>query len=302
MQIGSAERIDDLHYEQSDDVEDKPYDSKEIIPIVDDETNKQELEDFSVEKETNNTEKIADYAGNDETQDYDDTCLENQVSNENLPKKKSEEPIQYYRIIKDPQDANIPIDDDDEFKKWYVLDGQENPNLGRMKVCCFINGKPLIAIGPDWPMYFVLNVLIQIFVLAYLYIFRNVMSDDLKRLTYTLDFIQIIVYLNVFLRNPGLASFSGLRSPDDLKFELKRMYYCMHCRLIRWDGVEHCFGCNVCILDAEHHCPWTGKCIGQGNKYSFKAFIYTSVGLFVYLIIVTLFHMVKARRHHDLQV
>ena len=28
---------------------------------------------------------------------------------------------------------------------------------------------------------------------------------------------------------------------------------------------RHCYDCNVCIRNHDHHCPWMGQCIGEGN-------------------------------------
>lgn len=36
--------------------------------------------------------------------------------------------------------------------------------------------------------------------------------------------------------------------------------------------VSHCYDCNVCIEDIDHHCPWMGKCIGRGNMNVFILF------------------------------
>jgi hypothetical protein len=36
--------------------------------------------------------------------------------------------------------------------------------------------------------------------------------------------------------------------------------------------ISHCYDCNVCIEDIDHHCPWMGKCIGRGNMNVFILF------------------------------
>lgn len=28
---------------------------------------------------------------------------------------------------------------------------------------------------------------------------------------------------------------------------------------------RHCYDCNVCIRNHDHHCPWMGQCVGEGN-------------------------------------
>ena len=35
----------------------------------------------------------------------------------------------------------------------------------------------------------------------------------------------------------------------------------------------HCYECQVCVDDLDHHCPWTGKCIGKRTLFFFHAFL-----------------------------
>jgi palmitoyltransferase ZDHHC9/14/18 len=48
---------------------------------------------------------------------------------------------------------------------------------------------------------------------------------------------------------------------------------CSRCELSRPVGASHCYDCEVCITDLDHHCPWTGKCIGKKNLYFFYSFL-----------------------------
>ena len=62
----------------------------------------------------------------------------------------------------------------------------------------------------------------------------------------------------------------GLRLPSSaIQFT-----QCVHCDLYRPPNASHCYECNVCITDLDHHCPWTGKCIGKKNLYRFYAFLF----------------------------
>ena len=46
--------------------------------------------------------------------------------------------------------------------------------------------------------------------------------------------------------------------------------YCPKCN-IDFNGcyIKHCYICDQCIEDFDHHCIWIGKCIGKNNKNLF---------------------------------
>ena len=50
---------------------------------------------------------------------------------------------------------------------------------------------------------------------------------------------------------------------------------CSICQLYRPPTAVHCYECGVCVDRLDHHCPWTGKCIGKGNLVYFYAFLST---------------------------
>ena len=47
----------------------------------------------------------------------------------------------------------------------------------------------------------------------------------------------------------------------------------------------HCQECRVCVQDCDHHCPWTGKCIGKNNVKCFYAWLLLLIVSFVYEMI-----------------
>ena len=71
-------------------------------------------------------------------------------------------------------------------------------------------------------MYLVLNVVLQGLTFGYLYLFRNVLDFTWVFITLFLSTVQFIIYFIVFLMNPGLATYSGLRAPDDISYSQKR--------------------------------------------------------------------------------
>eukprot|EP00903_Cladosiphon_okamuranus_P013106 g12224.t1 len=48
---------------------------------------------------------------------------------------------------------------------------------------------------------------------------------------------------------------------------------CGRCDVKRPVGAIHCSDCNVCVTKFDHHCPWTGKCIGEKNIKFFYLFL-----------------------------
>ena len=39
----------------------------------------------------------------------------------------------------------------------------------------------------------------------------------------------------------------------------------------------------------DHHCPWSSKCIGDGNMNCFKAFLAGTVASLVYVVVAMMF-------------
>lgn len=58
---------------------------------------------------------------------------------------------------------------------------------------------------------------------------------------------------------------------------------CAQCQIRRPRTAMHCYDCSVCIDQMDHHCPWTGKCIGKKTLRLFYAFLWSLV---VYLVLM----------------
>jgi palmitoyltransferase ZDHHC9/14/18 len=59
---------------------------------------------------------------------------------------------------------------------------------------------------------------------------------------------------------------------------------CTLCNVVRPPGVTHCYDCDVCVEELDHHCPWTGKCIGKKNLRCFHLFLTSLFGLIFFSI------------------
>lgn len=67
--------------------------------------------------------------------------------------------------------------------------------------------------------------------------------------------------------------------------QILREYWCYTCNIYRPEGASHCRDCDNCVLDFDHHCPFTRNCIGARNYSSFILFLTsTNVGLVLILV------------------
>ncbi|KAE9353104.1 hypothetical protein PF008_g5150 [Phytophthora fragariae] len=85
-------------------------------------------------------------------------------------------------------------------------------------------------------------------------------------------------YALVGCSNPGIVR--RIELPPDETYT-----FCDHCDSYRPEGALHCIDCRVCIEEYDHHCPWTGKCVGKGNVRYFYAWLLFLVLAFVYEVI-----------------
>jgi len=160
-------------------------------------------------------------------------------------------------------------------------------NFGTHLPFFFIGRDPFFTIGPDW-QYFLcmwlsllaIGILVNFYVAAHLPI-------EVRILTQVVTLFQSAAYILTSLRNPGIASRDPMDKDEEGSVYPTNPAYCQKCRVMRSNTVYHCVDCDVCIKEFDHHCPWTGKCIGQGNVRLFYLFLGSTMVYIVYCIIIT---------------
>ena len=164
-----------------------------------------------------------------------------------------------------------------------------NKNRKGNMLMCFYNkqGEPLIVLGPNRILAFIMALIIDISSICYLYFLRNLLFKFLHIIGIIIFFIQSISYLITILMNPGIPTKDLWLENYNHLDEIGTYRICNICKIIMRndDKTDHCDECNICIVGANHHCPWTSKCIGKNNINMFYIFVYSTFTLLTYFII-----------------
>jgi len=94
------------------------------------------------------------------------------------------------------------------------------------------------------------------------------------------------------LSDPGII-FDKLPSDD---VESANLIDCNHCNCKRPSTASHCYMCNLCVEDLDHHCPWTGKCIGKKTIKSFFMFLWALSIHIAYVILVVIISVATSKK------
>lgn len=157
---------------------------------------------------------------------------------------------------------------------------------------CFLSdkmGNPFIMIGPDWAMYICFCGFVSLGYSLFFVCFWKKMNLFFQICGIISFSIYFFSYTATFLLNPGYPE----RNKDSLKGRPRIKYkYCYECKIYeRVDrNITHCDNCGVCIEGYDHHCPWTGKCIGRKNISFFNIFLY-SILIVIFYFIIALIHI-----------
>lgn len=117
-------------------------------------------------------------------------------------------------------------------------------------------------------------------------------------LNFYIKYLGALIYLSfeIFLilttlSDPGVVTkeyYLENYRPD--KIVIKNYRICRKCNIVMDldKKFEHCVECGICIMERDHHCPWTSKCIGKKNLWLFNGFIFslfTHIGYLIFALI-----------------
>jgi len=69
--------------------------------------------------------------------------------------------------------------------------------------------------------------------------------------------------------------------------------YCRTCLIWRPERSKHCRECDACCQKFDHHCPWTGNCIGLRNYVHFVRFISMITLYSIWIVVWSVIYLIK---------
>jgi len=155
----------------------------------------------------------------------------------------------------------------------------QNRYFGKSIVFLFYKDEPLLTLGPHYPLF--VCTLMYIMIQAILVYFLTVTEhpQGVRSAFLGIAFLTAFSFLATALKNPGIVT---AKDQGDLEISELSSHprFCKKCKIVREPKTKHCLDCEVCVKDLDHHCPWTGKCIGGGNLWLFYFFIFMTCVFF----------------------
>ncbi|NDE17226.1 hypothetical protein EBZ80_20075 [bacterium] len=154
------------------------------------------------------------------------------------------------------------------------------------------NDTKLLSIGPHWS-YAIITLVTIVGVSAgfVAYFLKEHVNSELVTVSIAGSASTVLSFLLLFFRDAGtVVGYMVTKAPS----QGKMWSYCDRCATFRPQRTIHCSDCQVCIENYDHHCPWTGKCVGKTNIAFFHMFVTLLLATLAYN--VTLCIVVAARR------
>eukprot|EP00942_MAST-04A_sp_MAST-4A-sp1_P009030 g9030.t1 len=146
--------------------------------------------------------------------------------------------------------------------KMIVWLGPKRPYNLNWPLTCFV--------GPDFGCMLCTYSLFLVPSLAYLLVCSAEMHVVANGIFYFSFGGLLFMYTMAACSDPGIVE----KNDPDIDVHIpKGQTLCSYCNVARERGTVHCYECDACILELDHHCPWTGKCIGKKNLFYFYGFL-----------------------------
>lgn len=143
--------------------------------------------------------------------------------------------------------------------------------------------------GPDWPCLCVTYSLVIVPSVAFLIWIAPPLHPAIIAVEVLLLVGTLVALTLTACSNPGTVP---KQTAEQLEYQRRLLEEsgasvdnyttCQHCNVFRKAGTTHCYDCNACCVELDHHCPWTGHCIGQKNLTAFYSFLWSILALMLF--------------------
>ncbi|CCW64307.1 unnamed protein product [Phytomonas sp. EM1] len=170
-----------------------------------------------------------------------------------------------------------------------------------------------LVLGPDWHLMLSSCLFIVLGSAAFVYI--NVFTNICVAVV-CLSIISFVLLLLCAFLNPGILVKEPAPPSDTAPHESRWVdveysksdgtravakleeKWCYSCNIYRPLRAVHCRFCDVCILRRDHHCPWTGICIGAGNYTAYFALLWLVLALTIVAFVGGVVSLIRRTRSH----
>jgi hypothetical protein len=123
------------------------------------------------------------------------------------------------------------------------------------------------------PLGAIIGAVFVFFLFMLLWSLAQVCWQHPGRITLQLDTLHEMVK-RVCVRRGVLRAACSDVEVSTFTMALLQFRQCTHCLVVKFEGTHHCSTCETCIAHMDHHCPWVGQCVGQGNHKFFLLFLF----------------------------
>ena len=188
-------------------------------------------------------------------------------ANKNLMNVRKELPIDLARK-KNHKKIVIILEDDDNYNSLCSL---QIPKFYIAPTDIYKKFILLMIIIPE--------VIIYLFILPYL---EGIIETFINLPLFILCIISYFIFIG---KDPGYKNNHQLEKeargqyPLMLKVDegIDVRNFCPKCYIQKSNNIKHCFICDKCVEDFNHHCFWINKCIGKNNRFFYCLFILFSL-------------------------
>ncbi|KAL4491259.1 hypothetical protein ABPG72_021645 [Tetrahymena utriculariae] len=205
----------------------------------------------------------------------------------NTPTKEDENVVEIIQNQQEDIENNLgaPSKQENDCIRIMRNYGQAYPrNFGKYCVFRFKDNEPTIAIGPHWPLFLFTYIILSLASYKLIEYTIELFSAIYCFFSILISVTLLVSFMLTALKNPGISSAKYQILNEQDVVSIKR--YCKPCQILRPKGTSHCYDCDVCIKEYDHHCPWTGKCIGYGNLQVFYIFVMSVMTFMIYSILL----------------